>query len=312
MSEFTVVGLRVVREAARHGSFSTAAERLGYTQSAISRQIALMEQAAGRALFERQARGVQPTEAGRVVVRHAEAVLGELDAARQDLQNLDMRPPGRLRVGAFSTAMAALVPRAITALIRQQPQTQVPLREGMSPRLLTSLARGHLDLAVVTLPQHPPEGVEATPLLDDPLLVAMAAGHRFADRASVTSAMLRNERWIAGSAEPGTTLLGAWTDSSWQPDIAFVARDWVAKLGLVSAGLGITIVPGLAVPTLPPTIAIVRIDHPTAVRTTAVAYRSGIPDDHRRQTFTEALRDTVAELSTEVRHKLRHSGSSRS
>jgi DNA-binding transcriptional LysR family regulator len=305
MSDFTVLGLRVVREAARHGSFSTAAERLGYTQSAVSRQIAIMEQAAGQVLFERQARGVQPTEAGQILVRHAEAVLGELHAARQDLQDLGARPPGRLRVGAFSTAMAALVPRAIAALIAQEPQTRVPLREGMSPALLTSLTRGRLDLAVVTPPKHVPAGIELTLLLDDPLFVAMALGHPLADRASVTNTRLHNEKWIAGSAEPDTTLLGAWAD--WQPDIAFVARDWVAKLGLVAAGLGVTVVPGLAVPVLPPTIAVVRIDHPAAVRATVLAHRSGTPNDHSRQTFTEALLDAAAELSTEVRHRLRRS-----
>lgn len=281
------------------------AERLGYTQSAVSRQIALMEQVAGRALFERQARGVVPTQAGLIVVRHAEAVLGELHATRQDLEDLGVRPPGRIRVGAFSTAMAALVPRAIAALVRQEPQTQVPLREGVSPGLLNSLARGRLDVAVVTPPRHPPAGIELTPLLDDPLFVAMATGHPLADRVSVTSASLRNERWIAGSAESATTLLGAWTDTAWQPDIAFLARDWVAKFGLISAGLGITVVPGLAVPALPPTIAVVRIDHPAAVRATAVAHRSGVPDDHRRQLFTETLRDAAAELSAEVRHRLR-------
>jgi DNA-binding transcriptional LysR family regulator len=308
MSEFTVVGLRVVREAARHGSFSIAAERLGYTQSAVSRQIALMEQAAGQALFERRPRGVQPTEAGRVVLRRADAVLGELHAARQDLQDLGARPPGRLRVGAFSTAMAALIPRAIAALVRREPQTRVPLREGVSPGLLTSVARGRLDLAVVTTPEHLPAGVEVTPLLDDPLLVAVAQGHPFAGLASVTTAALRNEQWIAGSAEPGSTLLGAWTDSSWRPDIAFVARDWVAKLGLVSAGLGITVVPGLAVPALPTTIAVVRIDHPAAVRTTVVAHRPGMRDDRGRRAFTETLRDTAAQLSTELRHRLRHGG----
>jgi DNA-binding transcriptional LysR family regulator len=109
MGDFTIVGLRVVREAAMSGSFSTAAENLGYTQSAVSRQIALMEQAAGRALFERHARGVRPTAAGRIVVRHADAVLGELGTARHDLDTLAARPPALLRVGAFSTAMAVLV-----------------------------------------------------------------------------------------------------------------------------------------------------------------------------------------------------------
>lgn len=303
MSEFTVVGLRVVRAAARYGSFSVAADRLGYTQSAVSRQVALMERAAGQALFERQARGVAPTDAGRVVARHADTVLGELDAVRQDLGTLGARPPGRLRVGAFSTAMAALVPRAVAALVRREPQVRVPLREGTSPGLVTAVARGRLDLAVVTRPGSLPPDVEATTVLDDPLFVAVAPAHAFAGRASVTTAMLRHERWVAGSAEPGSSLLGAWTDSAWQPDIAFVARDWVAKLGLVAAGLGVTVVPGLAVPALPQTVTVVRIDDPAAVRPTAVVHR--VSDDHRVRWFTGALRDTADRLAAEVRHRPR-------
>ncbi|WP_328617410.1 LysR family transcriptional regulator [Amycolatopsis sp. NBC_00355] len=304
MSEFTVAGLRVVREAARHGSFSLAADRLGYTQSAISRQIALMEQAAGRPLFDRLARGVQPTEAGLVLVRHAETVLGELQATRQALQDLGERPPGRLRVGAFATAMAALVPRAIAAFAGREPRTRVPLREGLSPGLLTAVARGRLDLAVVTPPRQPPAGVELIALLDDPLFVAMAPGHPLAGHPGVTGEQLRDQRWITGSTEPGTTLLGAWADPAWQPEIAFVARDWVAKFGLVAAGLGITVVPGLAVPALPPGLVITRVDHPAATRATAVATRP-VAEAGPRRAFLESLRDAAADLTAEVRHRLR-------
>ncbi|MEU0878409.1 LysR family transcriptional regulator [Lentzea sp. NPDC005914] len=289
MGEFTVVGLRVVREAGRHGSFSAAAERLGYTQSAVSRQIALMEQAAGQALFERQARGVRLTEAGQVVVRHAEAVLGELNAAQQHLQDLRERPAARLRVGAFSTAMAVLVPTAIAAAGR----TRVTVREGLSPGLVNAVARGRLDLAVVTA--TPLESVEMTPLLDDPLFVATGLGHAFAGQPSVTAEELRGQRWIAGSAEPGTTLLGAWAE---EPEIAYVARDWVAKLGLVAAGLGVTVVPGMVVPALPPSVAVVRIDHPDAVRTTSVAHRG------EHEAFIELLKDAAAELAIQVRRRL--------
>jgi DNA-binding transcriptional LysR family regulator len=130
MGDFTVVGLRVVRAAARHGSFSVAAERLGYTQSAVSRQIGLMEQAAGRPLFERQARGVRPTEAGRIVLAHAETMLAELIATQHDLRELSALPAGRLRVGGFSSAMAALIPRTIAAFARQEPQTQGAVARG--------------------------------------------------------------------------------------------------------------------------------------------------------------------------------------
>ncbi|MEO3784055.1 LysR family transcriptional regulator [Actinocorallia sp. B10E7] len=308
MAEFTLLGLRVVREAARCGSFSMAAERLGYTQSAVSRQIALMEQAAGRPLFERQARGVRMTAAGRIVVRHAEAVLGELAATREDLRDLGARSPGRLQVGAFSTAMADLVPRAIAGFVRTHPHTRVPLREGISRSLLTSLSKGRLDLAVVTPPDRLPVGVETTPLLDDPLLVATPREHPFVGLASVTTSMLRGERWIVGSTEPDSTLLGAWMDAEHKPDVAFVARDWVAKLGLVSAGLGVTVVPGLAVPALPASIEVVRIDHPAAIRTTAVAYRRDMADDHDRRAFTDTLLDAAAETSASVRFRLRHGG----
>ncbi|WP_433731300.1 LysR family transcriptional regulator [Nocardia sp. CA-129566] len=318
MGEFTIVGLRVVREAARCGSFSTAAENLGYTQSAVSRQIALMEQAAGRALFERHARGVRATEAGRIVLRHAEMVLGGLGSVRHELDDLAARPPATVRVGAFSTAMAALVPRAIAATAPRL--ARVPLREGTSPRLLSAVARGRLDLAVVTETRNLPADTEIEPLLDDPLLIAVSPDHELANRVSVTPEQLRGARWIAGSTELSSTLLGAWTDATWEPEIAFVARDWFAKLGLVAAGMGITVVPGIAVPVLPQGIALVRIGHPAAVRTTYVVHvakaRPGVQDHHVRDTphnrdneprqiFIEALRDAAADLAAEVRQRLR-------
>lgn len=308
MADFTLSGLRVVREAVRLGSFSRVADRLGYTQSAVSRQVALMEQAAGQPLFAREPRGVRPTEAGRLVARHAEAVLDELRAARHSLGGLGEGEPDRLRVGAFSTAMAALVPRAIAAIAGRRPRTRVRLREGLSPALLASVARGRLDLAVVTPPGQSPDDVELTPLLDDPLFVATGEGHPFAGQATVAPAMLRDERWIAGSTDPGSTLLGAWAEPGWRPEVAFVARDWMAKLGLVAAGLGVTTVPGLAVPALPREIAVSRIDHPAAVRATAVARRPG-DRDGGHGALVEALLDAAADLSAEARHRVRHAAS---
>ncbi|MBB4934872.1 DNA-binding transcriptional LysR family regulator [Lipingzhangella halophila] len=304
MDDFTVAGLRVVREAARQGSFSVAAERLGYTQSAVSRQIALMERAAGQALFERRARGVQPTEAGRVVLRRAEAVLSELQATHQDLQDLGTRPPGRLRLGAFPSAMAALVPRAVATLRAREPRAEVKLREGLSARLLRAVERGRLDLALLSGPQPPTEGVEMVPLLDDPLLVALAPDHRLAGHESTTLDELREEAWVAGSSDPNATLLGTWSDASWQPDIAFVARDWLTKLGLTEAGLGITLVPGLAVPALPRGIAVVRVNHPTATRTTTLARSADAADSPLAQLAIDTLRTTAAELTARLHRRL--------
>ncbi|MFD6355456.1 LysR family transcriptional regulator [Nocardia tengchongensis] len=301
MGEFTVTGLRVVREAARSGSFTRAAERLGYTQSAVSRQITLMEQAAGTVLFERRARGVQPTDAGRIVLRHAETVLDALATAGDELRN--PLPSGRLRVGAFSSATAALVPAAIAAVTTGNPAVRVHLREGTTPALLSALTKNRIDVAVLSGDPDRPGDTTFEPLLDDSLFLAVHPAHRFATRASVPVAELRAEPWITGSNDIGTTLLGAWSGPSWQPRIAHTARDWIAKLGLVSAGLGVTIVPGLAVSALPARLSIIRIDDPQARRPTHLAYRSGtIPPDHL---FLEALRDTAATLAADIRARLR-------
>jgi DNA-binding transcriptional LysR family regulator len=305
MAELSVVGLRVVRAVARAGSFTTAAERLGYTQSAVSRQIALMEAAAGQALFERHARGVRLTEAGEIVVRRADAVLAELEATHHELEDLGARPVGRVRVGAFSTALGALVPRAIAALSLREPRTDVVLREGTSPSLIARAADGRLDLAIVTPSPEMPEGLDVSTLLEDPLLVAVSRDHPLAGRTRVPADSLRDERWIAASTQSRSTLLGAWTGSAWQPDIAYVARDWTAKLGLVASGLGITVVPGLAVPTLPPTLAVVRIDHPAATRRTAMVAQTDAPPDPHRHALGEALRDAAAEIASDVRRHLR-------
>ncbi|KAA8889491.1 LysR family transcriptional regulator [Nocardia colli] len=303
MPDFTVPGLRVIREAVRAGSFSAVAERLGYTQSAISRQVSLMEQAAGRRLFERHARGVRPTEAGRIVARHAESVLEALDRAKSELHDLSSHAPARIRLGAFSTATAALVPRAITIAEQHNPLLVVQLREGTSPQLLTALTRRRIDLAVLSGEFDSPDGVEVTPLVQDALYLAVHRGHRLARQASVSISALRDERWIVGSEESATSLLGAWNSAPWQPLVTHVARDWVTKWGLVAAGLGITLVPGLAIAALPATISVVGIDDPTASRRTVLAHAPDVDVSHRL--LREALLDASAQLNVELRDRLK-------
>jgi DNA-binding transcriptional LysR family regulator len=231
-------------------------------------------------------------------------MLTALEVTHQRLDDLGARSPGRLRVGGFSTAMASLVPRAIAAFAARRPETDVLLREGASATLLRRVAGARLDLAVIAPPDEPPDGVVLTPLLDDPLLVALHPGHALAGRASVTADELRGERWIAGSLDPGSPLLGAWTAADWSPEIAYVAKDWVAKLGLVAAAQGVTIVPGLAAAALPHDVAVVRIDDPTANRPTAIATPDGAAVESQRQRFVEALRDAAAELSADLRRRL--------
>jgi len=297
MTDFSVVGLRVVVEVAARGSFSAAADALGYTQSAVSRQVALVERATGRSLFDRRARGVELTAAGEIVLRRANAALAELQTVGRELDDLDQARSRRIRLGAFSTAMAALIPGGLALLAVREPRLNVMLREGTSERLTDRVVSGRLDLAVVTARSGPPEGVVFDALIDDPLLVAMPRAHRLAGLARIEPEELREEQWIAGSSDPGSTLLGTWTTGGWRPQIAFEVRDWTAKIGLVAGGFGITVVPGLSASTLPASVVVAAIEHPAAVRSVVAAKRlaGDGPDALLLESIVQALQDSAAQ-----------------
>lgn len=298
MSDFSIASLRVVREVLDRGSFTAAAQRLGYTQSAVSRQVALAEGVAGRSLFERGPRGVRPTDAGRLVARHAEVVLGEIEAVRVGLAATRHGMTGRVRVGGVATAMARLVPQAISGFSTAQPEVRVSVREGSSEQLLRAVDAGRIECAVVT----GGDTSRGEPLFEDPLLIAVPRRHRLAGTTSVKPAELAGERWIAASAEPSTLMLGAWITPGLAAEIAYVARDWTAKLGLVAAGRGITVVPGMLVSSLPATVDVVRIDHPAAMRTAWLVLR---PEHDTAAHFAETLRDAAAMVAAETRQRLR-------
>jgi DNA-binding transcriptional LysR family regulator len=253
--ELTLVGLRVVIEVARTGSFSAAAERLGYTQSAVSRQVAVTEKLAGSPLFTRHARGVRTTAAGDVLVRHAGKALENVAAASQELAGMRDRLAGRLVVGGFPTATAALLPRAVARLLRDHPGLAVSLMEAPTPTQLVALRRGRLEVAVLAtgkgLPQYDLDGLATSELLTTRGAgVAVADSHPFAVRAWVDSEELVDQTWIVGARVGDSPEFGAWPGIE-SPVVAFAARDWPTRLGLVAAGLGIALVPGLAAEAMP-------------------------------------------------------------
>src|SRR4051812_33386850 len=143
MAELSPAGLRVLREVAQRGSFTAAAAALGYTQSAVSRQVASLESAAGVALFERRRYGATLTPAGTRLLGRAARILDDLDAALRDVAGLDAAT-GPVRLGAFAVAAAGLVPPALAALARDQPELVVTLREATTPALVRALRAGTL------------------------------------------------------------------------------------------------------------------------------------------------------------------------
>ncbi|MGW8729482.1 LysR family transcriptional regulator [Streptomyces sp. NPDC055808] len=263
--DVTLVGLRVLREVAERGTFTAAAQALGYTQSAVSRQVAGLEQATGVLLFDRHPGGVRLTNPGRALLAHAVTALDALEAADRELSGA-ADDSGRVRLGFIPAAGAVLVARALATLSRQSPRIQVITREGATPSLLRALRTGALDVALLSSrpPHRSPDAddppLHAEPLLEDHLVLAVPAEGRFADRTAVTAQEIAGETWIAGTTGTDAPLLGIWPGLPGRPRVHHAARDWLTKLHLVAAGMGITTVPSMLLSAIPPGVRLITVD----------------------------------------------------
>ncbi|MGV9964796.1 LysR family transcriptional regulator [Streptomyces olivaceus] len=298
MAEFTLAGLRVVHQVAVAGSFTRAAEVLGYTQSAVSRQVAAMEAAAGAPVFDRRRRGVALTPAGQVLVRRATEILAGMEATELELASLRDRLAGRLAIGAYPTAAMALVPRAMAQVTSGHPGLAVVLEDASTPALLRRLRTGRLDVAVIGvghgLPDYDLSELRQTAVLQGDLLVVVPDTHRFAGHERITVPDLAQEHWIAGDGAAGEPQFGAWPTLS-DPHIAHTARGWSTRLGLVAAGLGITVIPDLVLPALPAGVrAVAVMDSNWPGRATVVVTRPH--PSAQAQAMVKALQGQAAVL----------------
>ncbi|GAA3224430.1 LysR family transcriptional regulator [Actinocorallia longicatena] len=272
---FDLEELRLFVSVAGTGSFTGAAAELNYTQSAVSRRIAALEQEAGGPLFDRLARGVRLTPAGRVLHRHALELLEREAAAGRELAALHSGRAGILRVGAFATANVALVPSALARFRTSHPEVETVPWEGRSSELVERLASGALDLAVISdypsgLP--PVDGVTVTPLLTDELSVALPAGHPLAGSGPLPLAELSGETWIQhGPADRPTRLSEACAQAGFTPRRILRIAEWTGKFGYVAAGLGVTLVPSLAAAAVPPSVVLRPLRDPTPARAVHLA-----------------------------------------
>lgn len=294
--------LEVFREVARLGSFTAAGQAMGFTQSAISRQISTLEAEIGSPLFDRLPRGVRLTEPGRHLLPHAEAVLDRLAGARRELTELRELTSGRVRVGAFPTADASMMPRTLGTFRAAHPDVMVLLREGFTRTLMTRLQEGDLDLAVVGSGTDGPletEPADLHPLMDDPMMVALPRDHPLAGREDIRLAELAGDHWIAGSARVEETLVSAFVRQGFRPEIEFVVGEWTAKQAFVAAGLGVTLIPSLAAGVVRPDIVLASL-HPddVPVRTVYAATPKGRVTPPAATAFLRHLEKAATELNT--------------
>lgn len=272
---FEIDTLRLLMTVAETGSFTRAAVRLNYTQSAVSRRIAALERQAGGPLFERLPRGVRLNPAGRTLHRHATEVLDRLARAERELAVLQAGQGGLLHLGAFATANISLVPTALRALQDARPEVEIVAVEGTTAQLMERLTDGALDLAVVSdYPSGLPsaDGVTTTVLCEDELLVALPREHRLAGAGTVDLGELRDEAWLHSAYGDRPTLLAdACARAGFTPRKIIRIAEWTGKFGYVAAGLGVALVPSLAARAVPDELVVRRLTDPALRRTVHAA-----------------------------------------
>jgi molybdate transport repressor ModE-like protein len=245
--------LRTMRAVAEAGSISGAARALGTSQPAVSQQVRRLERRLGTALVERSGRSIRLTEAGQVLARHGGSVAAAVDAAGEEIAALTGLRAGRVRLVSFPSSSATLVPPALALLRSRHPGVQVQLTEAEPPQSLTELREGRCDVVVAFSYNDSGDldDLVSRPLMTDPLRLAVPADHPAGDRLDDEGlAALAGDTWIAGCPRCRTHLLALCAAAGFSPEIAYATDDYVAVLGLVAAGLGVALIPGLVLETV--------------------------------------------------------------
>jgi DNA-binding transcriptional LysR family regulator len=239
--------LLTFREVARQGSFSRAAVTLALSQPAVSQQIAALERELGITLLVRGRAGTVTTPAGELLLHHADALAARLDLAGTQMDELAESERTTLRVGAFPSALATIVPTAIAALRADHPELAVAIDEGTVDDLEDAVHDGRLHVAVgwhdATGPRREGDGLRRTDLGEEPMVVVLPAGHPLATRRTVALRDLAHETWMAPEAEG--LLVDACRAVGFEPHVAILTRDPLAARAIAAAGLAVSLTPRL-------------------------------------------------------------------
>ncbi|MGB5951558.1 MAG: LysR family transcriptional regulator [Ornithinimicrobium sp.] len=303
---FDAAGMRVMRAIADHGSYTAAASALGYTQPAVSQMVRRLEQRSGTVLVERIGRNVRLTEAGQTLARHAVQVLAALDNAESEVAAIAGLQAGRVRLMAFPSSSATIVPRALAKVARAHPNVTIKFSEGEPEESLAAIRQGRCDLAVAfTYEGGAPgttmdrlHGLDVIEMLIEPVLVAMPAHHRLADESVVDLAALSDDPWIAGCPHCRGHLLTLCEHAGFEPNVAFETEDYVAVLGLVAAGLGVALVPALILHSVTHDGVVTAEISPASQRTVQIVTTPDLRRVPAVKATIDALQASARELGT--------------
>ena len=291
--------LRVFVEVAKQGSISAAAEELSYTQSAVSQQIAALEAETGVTLIERLPRGVRLTTAGATLLTHAEGILGRLAAAEADMEAIAGLRGGQLRMASFPTAGATLMPFAIALFRAQHPEVELSLAEGEPEEIAPRLFAGEFDLALLfefpATSDSLTEDLVRQPLFEDPMFLALPADHALARRRTLRLADLRAEAWVqtSSSSPCARHVVRSCHAAGFEPIVSFESDDYQTVQGLVAAGVGVALIPKLALAAGREDIAIRALSPASPVRNVIAA----TPEDSRLTPAAAAMGEIMATVA---------------
>ena len=290
--------LRILREVALQESFSAAADALYLSQSAVSQQIATLEKEAGMKLLDRTREGPKLTDAGRVLFSHAEAAIARLDEAERELAAIAGLEGGQLRLGSFPSASATVLTEAVSVFHRRYPKVRLSVADAEPEESLPRLRGGELDLALtfdyLSVPHAEERDLDRTLVLTESMYVALPADHQLAGLDVVPLAALAETEWLCGTrpSSCGDAVVRVCRDAGFEPHIGFESDDYHVMQGFISAGLGVTLLPELALPTLRTGLVVRATDPPSPERRVWAATRA----EGARSPATEAMLAILVEV----------------
>lgn len=292
----------VLREVARAGSIGDAADALHFTASAVSQQIRVLEEEAGVRLLERGPCSVSLNAAGKALVAHTDFIIQELELAEEHLRAIASLKCGRLRLATFRSAGEAFVAEAVMYFANRYPRVDLQLREGEPEQYLPLLKQNELDLALGFeydfVATAPTDGVQLVELFEEPMLIAMPAGHPLSEREGVELSRLEGEAWITSTPR---SAVHAFTRRACEaagvaPTVVYETDDYHVAQAFVARGLGVTFLPAISVNVAHPGVVVHHVEPEQPMRRVFVAHR---PDGERLPTVA-AMLDVLRELSSDL------------
>jgi DNA-binding transcriptional LysR family regulator len=290
--------LGILREVAAQGSFSAAADELYLSQSAVSQQIATLEREVGMKLLDRTRQGPKLTDAGQALVGHAEAAIARLEEAERELAAIAGLEGGELRLASFPSASATVLTEAVSIFHGRHPKVRLSIAEAEPEESVPRLRGGELDLALTfdypSVPTVEERDLERTLILTEAMHLALPKRHPLADRQVVPLAELAEEEWLCGTrpSSCGEVVISCCRNAGFEPRIGFESDDYHVMQGFIAAGLGFTLLPDLALPTLRSDLVVRATDPPAPERRVWAATRA----EGARSPATDRMLEILVEV----------------